>query len=153
MATHSIEIKGSNTTNGKLILYDNGIRLPDDGSSEAEVGDEINWTISDPNVFSFRIEKKDNSQNIWKTLHHPPSHHTKNGGGRVGGKWAAGKKYRYTIHWKISETDPEKHFDPIISIRPRSSFTEKLIIGTLVTGILAFLSISFYQEFLRKNKK
>ena len=99
---------------GKLILY------PPDTDSVLK-GQKVTWSIdqSGSNVFSFRIEKKNDSKEIFKAFRHPPSAHTQRGTGTVRSIFIKNyDEYNYTIYWKTTKDGPEYVFDPKIAIKP-----------------------------------
>jgi hypothetical protein len=142
MAKHEIVIEHGNTSNSKLFLK---------GGDEISVknGDKIIWSITAPNVKSFRIEKKDDSEEIFSILNRPPSRHTNKGEGRVKYIVQDGTEYEYSIFWKAEgDNDTEYKYDPKISVNSTlHGHANTLFI------ILIFVAGLFSLNFFRKKMK
>jgi hypothetical protein len=130
MITHQIKITGSNPITEELIL--------DPIDILADVGDEIEWSIKDPEVYSFKIKKKRESPDIFGS-NAPSGSHGKRDQGTIS-QSSGGTKYVYSIYWRNKKGGKELHFDPIISVKPSSlSKLVLLIISFLGASLLAYL--------------
>jgi hypothetical protein len=136
-----IIIKDSNTTTKELTL--------DPIDPPAKKLQKVKWVIEDEKVASFRIEEKEDSDNIFAFFDQPPSGHVKEGGARVGLPRNEAV-YNYTIVWKATNGDPniEYRFDPKISIDPSQA---NLIL--LISSIVGILGIIIYWRMNRFNRK
>jgi hypothetical protein len=130
---------------GKLILY------PPDTDSVVK-GQKVTWSIdqSRSNVFSFRIVRKNDSKEIFKSFRHPPSAHTHKGTATVRSIFIKDyDEYNYSIYWKTTKDGTEYEFDPKIAIKPSTNFAGMIIfIGYGLAALL--LTLMFFSS---RNKK
>ena len=106
---------------------------------------KVTWIIdSSSNVDSFRIEKKDTSQEIFFFGLEQSSHHTRSGEGTVGPSIATGTEYSYTIFWIKKMETTERKFDPKLAVIS-SSFAPMEWMIYIVYAILALLSFSVFR--------
>ncbi len=125
---HTITIRNGDTGTHQLDLSDGG-------KTDAKSLERIEWLIGEPsNVYSFRIEKKEHSPDVFIFFEKPPKTHTRKGTGLIS-VGQGNKIYTYSIHWKTSETSEEYHHDPIISIKPSGFFFKLIKILIILFGI------------------
>lgn len=116
-----IAIVDSNAETQELVLQYEGKDGKKPGSDiEAYPLDKIVWELRDPKVYSYRIEPKEDSNNIWHFWNGPPKNQTRDKTETAGvGFFAKNKKFKYSIIWKVSADGPDLVYDPIIAIQPR----------------------------------
>lgn len=111
----TITIVSGNPQDGTLVLK------PADDPVPVCRGRQVTWAI-DPssNVDTFRIEKKNESEQIFAIGFYPSSRRTKHTWGTVGITGRKGKPYNYTIYWKMKGETGERRFDPKLAIKSTS---------------------------------
>ncbi len=146
-AVHNIFIEKSHTSSSTLELSDRGRRTWIAG------GDTVKWHIrAKSRAARIRIEKKDDSPEIFSTVPHPQ-----------GALWTGVIKpvpeecteWEYSIFWKADGSDDELEYDPKISVMPSKRFAPKKLLIALFSvfaGLFSFFLGLFSVQLLRRNK-
>lgn len=137
----TIKIKRGNSMNNTLTL---------EPANTVNVfnGSVVTWII-DPiltsNVDSFRIEKKENSPEIFRNDHLPPRTHAQRASGTVDN--LSERIYNYNIFWR-KRGDPksmkERRFDPKLALIPVKDSPTKDLWIWLGYGLLALLPFGLF---------
>ncbi|NEU09756.1 hypothetical protein GZH53_15625 [Flavihumibacter sp. R14] len=79
----------------------------------------VTWSIATDKVYSFRIEQKKDSEQIFFFFSKPSSKHTDDGTKAwVSVTAKKGADYNYSIWWRGQKDGKEFEYDPKISVKP-----------------------------------
>lgn len=120
-----------------------------------EPGDTVTWSITGgkTNVYSFRIQKKSTSGEIFSSAAPPPSRQTNRGRGRVSGSAPRGRIYDYSIWWKRDQNSPEIEHDPKIAINTSLHDKSNLLITAAVALTAIGLTALIYFSIQKRKRK